>query len=94
MQKIYRTAGFALVLVLAASAATAQERIAQNANTPPGASSMTPQPDTSGRAPVVNDGQRQPTQSSLPSSVKREEAHAARKPVDPLGPLPKICKDC
>jgi hypothetical protein len=40
-------------------------------------------------APV---GHRQPNKQSLPRNVRDKEAAPAAP--DPLGPLPKICRDC
>jgi hypothetical protein len=42
------------------------------------------------QAPV---GHRQPTQSTLPPAVRKEE-DSTRRAVDDLGPVPKICKNC
>ena len=36
---------------------------------------------------------RQPTERSLPPSVRKEE-DSKRRGADPLGPLPKICTNC
>lgn len=42
-------------------------------------------------APV---GHRQPMQSTLPPAVRKEEDTTGRRPVDDLGPIPKICSNC
>jgi hypothetical protein len=59
--------------------------------------SPTPPPPTAApgqtgipQAPV---GHRQPTQSTLPPAVRKEEDSARREP-DPLGPIPNICRNC
>jgi len=44
---------------------------------------------TNAPAPV---GHRQPTEKTLPSGVRKDEATPSKP--DPLGPLPKICQDC
>lgn len=68
-------------------AAVAQDQGRQPANRampPPGSAGTAPP-----QAPV---GHRQPTERSLPPSVRKEE-DAKRQP-DPLGPVPKICTNC
>ena len=57
-----------------------------------------PPPQSSGgnvaipQAPV---GHRQPTQSGLPPSVRKDEdSTTGGAVVDDLGPLPKICRNC
>ena len=68
------------VLMLVSEAAVAQEPgRAQPGQTPA-------QP-----APV---GHRQPMQSTLPPAVRKEEDTTGRRPVDDLGPIPKICSNC
>jgi hypothetical protein len=44
-----------------------------------------------GQTPV---GHRQPMQSTLPPAVRKEEVTTGRRPVDDLGPIPKICSNC
>jgi hypothetical protein len=52
-----------------------------------------PPPGSAGTAtPQAPVGHRQPTERSLPPSVRKEE-DAKRQP-DPLGPIPKICTNC
>jgi len=83
-----RSAIIAVVLSIFAPVAAAQ-----NDNLPSTAQPA-PRPSTTNtnaatpRAPV---GHRQPTQSSLPPSLRKDED---RKAADPLGPIPKICRDC
>lgn len=43
------------------------------------------------QAPV---GHRQPTQSTLPPSVRKDEDTTGRGVVDDLGPVPQICRNC
>jgi hypothetical protein len=33
-------------------------------------------------------------QSTLPPAVRKEEVTTGRRPVDDLGPIPKICSNC
>ena len=79
------------VLVLLGSVAAAQE---QRRDSP----GPTPTPPASAgpatgipQAPV---GHRQPTQSTLPPAVRKDEGTPGRDAVDPLGPVPSICKNC
>ena len=76
----------ASILLSIAAAAQDQSRDSSGRVTPPPASAGKKIP----QAPV---GHRQPTQGSLPPSVRTEE-DAAVKPPDPLGPIPKICANC
>ena len=39
-------------------------------------------------------GHRQPTQSTLPPSVRKDEDTTGRGVVDDLGPVPQICRNC
>jgi hypothetical protein len=57
--------------------------------TPPSA----PAPMTGTAVPQAPVGHRQPTQSTLPPAVRKEE-DSTRRAVDDLGPVPKICKNC
>ena len=70
-----------LVLVPAAAAQT---------NNPQTTGQPKPPSTTTSRvvAPV---GHRQPTQSSLPPSMRTDEG---RRAADPLGPITRICRDC
>jgi hypothetical protein len=65
---------------------------AENGNLPstaqPAPPSSTNNNAATPRAPV---GHRQPTQSSLPPSLRKDED---RKAADPLGPVPTICRNC
>jgi hypothetical protein len=79
------------VLVLLGSVAAAQE---QRRDSP----GPTPTPPASAgpatgipQAPI---GHRQPTQSTLPPAVRKDEGTPGRDAVDPLGPVPSICKNC
>ena len=76
----------ASILLNIAAVAQDQGRQSPSQTMPPPGSAGTASP----QAPV---GHRQPTQRSLPPSVRKEE-DAAVKPPDPLGPLPKICTNC
>jgi hypothetical protein len=79
------------VLVLLGSVAAAQDQRRDS----PGA--MTTPPASAGpstglpQAPV---GHRQPTQSTLPPAVRKDEGTPGRNAADPLGPVPSICKNC
>ena len=74
----------ALVLSILTSAAAAQNDNLHLINPP------APQPTMSTIAAPV--GHRQPTQSSLPPTVRNNERRGAM--YDPLGPIPKICRAC
>ncbi len=52
-------------------------------------------PTTNGAAalPQAPVGHRQPTEKNLPPRVRQEETDG-RATVDPLGPLPQLCKGC
>ena len=92
MRPIMRPMTFAVpVLVLLGSVAAAQD---QRRNSP----GPTPTPPASAgpatgipQAPV---GHRQPTQSTLPPAVRKDEETTGRDTVDPLGPVPSICRNC
>jgi len=59
----------------------------------PSRSDPMPPPGSAGTAtPQAPVGHRQPTERSLPPSVRKEE-DAKREP-DPLGPIPSICRNC
>jgi len=84
----------ALIAVTIASVTTVAA--AQTAGAPSsGAPTAQQQPSTTNGAatnapaPV---GHRQPTEKTLPSGVRKDEATPSKP--DPLGPLPKICQDC
>ena len=88
----------AVILTIAAVAlattAGAQDRSAQNRNVSAEAS-----PQTAGAAETTGTraapvGHRQPTVIGLPDSVRKDENGNGPAPVDPLGPLPKICNGC
>ena len=78
-----------LVLLSLVAAAQGQDRDSTVQTPPPppsaGGTSGVPQ------APV---GHRQPTQSTLPPAVRKDEDTTGRATVDELGPLPKICRNC
>jgi len=76
-----------IVLISLAGAAAAQ-----NASDNPYRASTTGMAASAG--PV---GHRQPTLSDLPPQDRRQNEdfrRAGQGPVDPLGPLPKICNNC
>ena len=75
----------ASILLNIAAAAQDQGRQPPSRTLPPPGSAGTVSP----QAPV---GHRQPTERSLPPSVRKEED--ARRQPDPLGPIPKICTNC
>ena len=76
--------------ILMSVAAAAQDQ--RKSSPDPTPSPPTSAPGQSGipQAPV---GHRQPTQSTLPPAVRKEEDSARREP-DPLGPVPNICRNC
>ncbi len=84
----------AFIAVTIASLATAA--VAQTAGAPPSrVPAAQQQPSTTNGAAATTSapvGHRQPTEKTLPSGVRKDEA-TPTKP-DPLGPLPKICQDC
>jgi len=59
----------------------------------PGAGNAPQQSTTNGMAaqPAAPVGHRQPTEKNLMPQVRQRETSP---PVDPLGPLPQICKNC
>jgi len=75
----------ASILINIAAMAQDQGRQSPGWTMPPPGSAGT----TTLQAPV---GHRQPTERSLPPSVRKEED--ARQQPDPLGPIPKICTNC
>ena len=77
----------ATIFLNIAAVAQDQGRQPPNRMTPPLGSAGTASP----QAPV---GHRQPTERSLPPGVRKEEDSTRRQEVDPLGPIPKICKNC
>jgi len=88
----------AVILTIAAVAlattAGAQDRSAQDsaaAVAPPRIASET---TGAGGVPLAPVGHRQPTVIGLPDSVRKDENGNGPAPVDPLGPLPKICNGC
>jgi hypothetical protein len=52
------------------------------------------QPGQTPAQPAAPVGHRQPMQSTLPPAVRKEEDTTGRRPVDDLGPIPKICSNC
>ena len=93
MRPIMRPMAFAIpVLVLLGSVAAAQD---QRRNSP----GPTPTPPASAAGPATGIpqapvGHRQPTQSTLPPAVRKDEETTGRDTVDPLGPVPSICRNC
>ena len=77
-----------LLSLLFVAAAAAQ-------NNPEPARPQPPRTSATGVAPAPV-GHRQPTQSSLPPSVRQDEntVGEGRGAGDPLGPIPKICNGC
>jgi hypothetical protein len=75
----------ALILLNMTAAAQDQGRQSPSRTMPPPGSAGTATP----QAPV---GHRQPTERSLPPSVRKEED--SKKQPDPLGPIPSICRNC
>jgi hypothetical protein len=69
---------------------------AQEPNRPPsGQTTQPPAPATGTAVPQAPVGHRQPTQSGLPPAVRKDEAGTTgRREVDPLGPVPSICRNC
>jgi hypothetical protein len=57
---------------------------------------QSPAPANAAAAPVQPTapvGHRQPTESSIPDQVRKDETTGSGS-VDPLGPLPQICNRC
>jgi hypothetical protein len=78
-----------LVLLSPVAAAQGQDKASSTVRTP------TPPPSAAGSAiPQAPVGHRQPTQGSLPPSVRKEEDTTGRGVVDGLGPVPQICRNC
>src|SRR5215475_5727292 len=78
------------VSILLGVAAAAQEQ-----NRPPSGQTTQPPAPVTGTVPQAPVGHRQPTQSGLPPAVRKDEAGTTgRREVDPLGPVPSICRNC
>lgn len=89
----------ATALALTALASTAGAQTGDVANPPPnGVAPAAPrEPGTvgeRGRLLQRGDGHQQPTRSSVPPEIRREENSDARRRPDPLGPVPQICVQC
>jgi len=82
----------ALIALTIASLTTAAAAQTGGAATPGTPTAQQPPPATTNGAAAAPVGHRQPTEKTLPSGVRKDEA-TPTKP-DPLGPLPKICQDC
>lgn len=80
----------AVSLSALAGAAAAQTGGAAPQPKPP----SSPPATTGSGVPDAPVGHRQPTQESLPPAVRQDERSLPRAPVDPLGPLPQICRQC
>ncbi len=79
-------------IVLSALAGTAAAQTGSTAPPPTLPQAAPSPPATTGSgAPNAPVGHRQPTQQSVPPAVRPNER---RTPVDPLGPVPKICRQC
>jgi hypothetical protein len=80
-----------LLSMLAGAAASAQ-------SADPNKPARTQPSQTNGMAarPETPVGNRQPTEGGLPPSVRQNEESrgSGRGAADPLGPLPRICRDC
>jgi hypothetical protein len=72
-------------------AAAAQDQGRDSSSRTSAPSTAAPGTATVPQAPV---GHRQPTPSTLPPAVRKEEESTGRGAVDQLGPVPKICKNC
>jgi hypothetical protein len=79
-----------LFLLGAVAAAQDQGRDSSGRAQTPASPTTTPGGTTVPQAPV---GHRQPTQSTLPDSVRKDEQSPGRK-VDDLGRIPSICRNC
>jgi len=75
------------ILLNFAASAQDQSRPSRSGPMPPPASAGTTTP----QAPASH---RQPTERTLPPAVRKEEDSTKRQEVDPLGPIPSICKNC
>jgi hypothetical protein len=69
---------------------------AQEQSKPPGGLTPSPSAPATGTAvPQAPVGHRQPTQGTLPPAVRKEESSTSgRRPVDELGPVQNICRNC
>jgi len=83
-----------LIAAVFASFATAAAAQSGGPSPTPMPPAKPPAPATTGTGtpPEAPVGHRQPTQRDLPPHVRQNEAAPAAP--DPLGPLPKICRDC
>ncbi len=81
----------AIPLFLASLPAAAQD---QSKGLPGQTAPSSPAPMTGTAVPQAPVGHRQPTQSTLPPAVRKEEDTTGRRPADDLGPIPQICKNC
>jgi hypothetical protein len=84
------TIAIPLSILMSVAAAAQEQRKSSTSPTPPSPPATAPGQTGIPQAPV---GHRQPTQSTLPPAVRREEDSARREP-DPLGPIPNICRNC
>jgi hypothetical protein len=75
----------ALVPVIAA----AQQNSTQQGAAPPQSPRFHQATGAAAEAPV---GHRQPNAETVPPSMRREES--GRRVNDPLGPLPRLCRNC
>jgi hypothetical protein len=92
MRPIMRPTVFAIpVLVLLGSTTAAQEQRRDSPGPTPTPPASTGPATGIPQAPV---GHRQPTQSTLPPAVRKDEGTTGRDTVDPLGPIPSICRNC
>lgn len=92
MRPIMRPMTFAVpVLVLLGSVAAAQDQRRDSPGPMPTPPASTGPGTGIPQAPV---GHRQPTQSTLPPAVRKDEETTGRDTVDPLGPVPSICRNC
>ena len=85
-----------ILILLLLSAFVSLPASAQQAQQPicPG-NTLCPQQTTTDRTatPSAPVGHRQPTMNNLTPQVRHDETTGSGAP-DPLGPLPKICRDC
>jgi hypothetical protein len=89
-----RMAILTIIVSILATAASAQDRGAQDSHAAAAPAQVAGETTGAGGVPLAPVGHRQPTLNDLPDGVRATEAGRSRGSADPLGPLPKICNAC
>ena len=94
MRMALQAAILTIPISILATAAGAQDRGAQDSPAVGAPARIASETTGAGGVPLAPIGHRQPTMNDLPNGVRAIESGRRRAPVDPLGPLPKICNEC